>query len=80
MSIKPATQLAQQVAFLARLTPLQAEDAIRVIGTAIIKEIKAGHAVEFENFGLFDLGNRPSDGAPALRFRQHQNVREALSK
>ena len=80
MSIKSATQLAPHVAFLARLTQTQAEQAIAAIGTAIIKEVKNGHAVEFENFGLFDIGARPSDGSPALRFRQHKVVKEALSK
>lgn len=80
MAIKPANQLAYQVAFLARLTPLQAEQALAAIGAAVLKEIKQGHAVEFQDFGLFDLSERPSDGTPALRFRQHQNVREALAK
>jgi len=54
MAIKPANQLADKVAFLARLTPGQAADALRVIGTVIVNEIKQGHAVEFTNFGLFD--------------------------
>ncbi|WP_027853368.1 HU family DNA-binding protein [Marinobacterium litorale] len=80
MTTKSANQLAPAVAFQARLTQLQAEQAIQAIGNAVLKEIKQGHAVEFENFGLFDLGTRPSDGTPALRFRQHRTVREALSK
>lgn len=80
MTIKSATQLAPHIAFMARLTPAQAEQALAAIGTAIVHEVKQGHAVEFENFGLFDLGTRPSDNAPALRFRQHKSVKEALSK
>ncbi len=79
MTTKSAHQLVPHVAFMARLTPTQAEQAVKAIGQAIMKEVVAGHAVEFDNFGLFEKGER-GDGTPALRFRQHSSVREALSK
>ncbi len=79
MTTKAAHQLVPHVAFMARLTQTQADQALKAISQAIVKEVIDGHAVEFENFGLFEKGER-DDGTPALRFRQHSSVREALSK
>ncbi len=78
MPTKAEYQLIDRVAFAARLTQGQARDAINAIGAAIVREVQEGHAVEIANFGLFDRGTRPSDGTPALRFRQHKLVRQAL--
>lgn len=80
MTTKSATQLAPQIAFLARLTLTQAEQALAAIGPSVLSAVKQGDAIEFEGFGLFDLGQRPSDQTTVLRFRQHSRVREALNK
>lgn len=69
--------LVKTVAFAARLTELQAQHAIMAIGNAVVAEVAQNRAVQIEGFGMFDKGFR-SNGEPAIRFRQHNNAREAL--
>jgi len=69
--------LAKTVAFAARLTELQAQHAILAVGNAVVAEVAQNRAVQIEGFGMFDKGFR-SNGEPAIRFRQHNNAREAL--
>lgn len=71
-------QLAQKMAFAAQLTEQQAHAAMQAMGSTVLIEIEKGHAVELQGFGLFELGTR-GDGIRAVRFRQHNNVKEALN-
>ncbi|WP_420555209.1 HU family DNA-binding protein [Neptuniibacter marinus] len=70
--------IAPRVAMQARLTAPQAEDAIDAIGTAILHQLKNGHPVAIEGFGLFDIAER-EDGSKGVRFRQGKSVRETLN-
>lgn len=71
-------QLAQKMAFAAQLTEQQALSAMQAMSSTVLIEIEKGHAVELYGFGLFELGTR-SDGVRAVRFRQHNTVKEALN-
>lgn len=78
MKMTTTEQLVRQVSFLAQLTEQQANSAIQAMGSSILVEIRQGRAVELQGFGLFDMAPR-KDGSNGIRFRQHNNVREALN-
>ncbi len=81
MSTRNVNEITEAVAFNARLTRMQARDALLAIGTVITNEVAHGHAVELPGFGLFDLGTYPDEKRTrALRFRQHAKVREVLNE
>lgn len=78
MRMTTTEQLAQKMVFDARLTEQQALAAINALGSAILVELQQGKAVELRGFGLFEQGTR-SDGTHAVRFRQHNAVKEVLN-
>lgn len=78
MSIVTAKQMVRHVAFCARLSPSQAEEAINAIGSVILQQLEKGHAVAIEGFGLFEVAER-DDGSKGVRFRQAKKVKEVLS-
>ncbi len=78
MRMTTTEQLAQKMVFDARLTEQQALAAINAMSSTILVEVQQGRAVELKGFGLFELGQR-DDGSHAVRFRQHNAVKEVLN-
>lgn len=78
MDMTTTEQLAQKMAFTAQLTEQQSLSAIQAMSSSILVEVRRGRAVELQGFGLFDMAPR-TDGSNGIRFRQHNNVREALN-
>lgn len=78
MSVISSTQLAARVAANARLTPQQAEAAIRALVPAMTQMLSSGYAIEFKGFGLLRVDER-QDGSNGVHFIQTKKVREAVN-
>ncbi|SIQ30184.1 HU family DNA-binding protein [Marinobacterium stanieri] len=70
--------LAKTLAFQVQMTEHQAYQALRAFGHIVVTAVAQDKAVQIEGFGMFDKGHKPN-GEPAIRFRQHNSVREVLS-